>query len=557
MEDTQERVVAGRYRLVEPLGSGGMGTVWRAEDLVLGRSVAVKEVSFPHGLSDEDRDVLRERTRREARAAAKLDHPSAVTVYDVVEDDGAPYLVMELVEAHTLSQAVRSDGPLGPQRTAAIGLALLGALEAAHRQGIVHRDVKPGNVLLGEGDRVVLTDFGIASSAGDSSITHTGLLLGSPSYIAPERARGQAPGPASDLWSLGATLFTAVEGQPPYDGGEPLLTVTAVVTGEHAPFVHAGPLVPVLEGLLERDPARRMTAGAARRHLQQVVASAPVRPEPATTTALPVAVPKPTAERTTALPLREVREAAEPTAAPREPGWSRPPRVTPSRRRSSPAPFLLLALVLAVAGVVVAVVLATDPLRGGIQAQLPGREAPAEQGDGDANAPEDEAGAEDADGDAPAEGDPAGPVDPPEGWQAITGDVGWTGAVPPTYAQSSFGGKPQYKDESTGRTLRVSTTAPGGGKPDAVQDREEQAAFFKDNREAYEEIDISRADYRGYEAADWEFTYRSGGADLHVINRVFVVDGRGYSLFFQTRASDDWAAAREDFDQIAASFQPA
>src|ERR671921_437425 len=201
-----------------------MGTVWRATDEVLGREVAVKEVVFPHGVSDRDRDVLRERTRREARAAARLDHPSAVTVYDVVEQDGSPYLVMELVEARTLSEVVRTDGPLSPQATAHVGLALLGALETAHRQGIVHRDVKPGNVMVRDDGRVVLTDFGIATSTGDSSLTSTGLLLGSPAYIAPERARGGSPEPASDLWSLGATLFTAVEGRPPFAGDEPILT---------------------------------------------------------------------------------------------------------------------------------------------------------------------------------------------------------------------------------------------------------------------------------------------------------------------------------------------
>ncbi|MDT7573508.1 MAG: eukaryotic-like serine/threonine-protein kinase, partial [Actinomycetota bacterium] len=249
--DVVERTVAGRYRLLDRLGSGGMGTVWRAQDGVLGRDVAVKEVTFPPGVSDEEREVLRERTRREARAAARLDHPSAVTVYDVAEEDGTPYLVMELVEARTLAEVVRTDGPLSPRQTAEIGIAVLGALEAAHAQGIVHRDVKPGNVLLRDDGRVVLTDFGIATFTGDSSITSTGLLLGSPSYIAPERAQGETPGPASDLWSLGATLFTAVEGRPPFDKGQPLPTLTAVVTGDHAPYVAAGPLAPLLDGLLE------------------------------------------------------------------------------------------------------------------------------------------------------------------------------------------------------------------------------------------------------------------------------------------------------------------
>ncbi|MBK5307329.1 MAG: serine/threonine protein kinase [Frankiaceae bacterium] len=271
--ETVERTVAGRYRLLDRLGAGGMGTVWRAQDTVLDRDVAVKEVTFPPGVSDEERDVLQERTRREARAAARLDHPSAVTVYDVAEEDGTPYLVMELVDARTLAEVVRTDGPLSPHATAEIGLAVLGALEAAHQQGIVHRDVKPSNVLLRPDGRVVLTDFGIATFTGDASITSTGLLLGSPSYMAPERARGEVPGPPSDLWSLGATLFTAVEGRPPFDKGQPLPTLTEVVTGVHAPFVAAGPLATVLDGLLEKDPERRYDGPTARAALERVVAA--------------------------------------------------------------------------------------------------------------------------------------------------------------------------------------------------------------------------------------------------------------------------------------------
>jgi serine/threonine protein kinase len=242
-----------------------MGTVWRARDEVLGREVAVKEVTFPHGVSDTDRDVLRERTRREARAAARLDHPSAVTVYDVVEHDGAPYLVMELVEARTLADVVRSEGPLDPRRTAQVGLALLGALEAAHARGIVHRDVKPSNVMVRDDGRVVLTDFGIATSTGDPSITSTGLLLGSPAYISPERASGSAPGPPADLWALGATLFTAVEGRPPFEAEDALATMMAVMAGEHGAFALAGPLEPVLDGLLVKDPHQRLDAASARR----------------------------------------------------------------------------------------------------------------------------------------------------------------------------------------------------------------------------------------------------------------------------------------------------
>ena len=336
--DSVERVVANRYRLHERLGSGGMGTVWRGKDVVLGRDVAVKEVAFPVGASAADRAVLRERIRREARAAAQLDHPCAVTVHDVVEDGSATYVVMQYVPAQTLSEVIRRDGPLSPQRTARVGLAVLGALRAAHASGIVHRDVKPSNVLLGlddeaSPDRVFLTDFGIASAPGDSSLTSSGLLIGSPGYIAPERARGDVPGPASDLWSLGATLFTAVEGHPPYDGDDPMATLTAVMVGEHAPYVRAGPLQPVLAELLERDPAKRIMAAQLATALAEVATSAVSRvatvPSP-----LPAGAINPDASAGTAvLHVGEgspISQAARPAAA------EVPPR--PTTRRSHRCP---------------------------------------------------------------------------------------------------------------------------------------------------------------------------------------------------------------------------
>src|SRR5881409_2171183 len=230
---TGQRLVAGRYRLQTPLGRGGMGVVWAAEDELLQRPVAVKEVRLPATVDDEERDLLRQRTMREARTAARLDHPCAIRVFDVCEDDEQPFIVMERLVGRTLSDLIKKEGPIAPARAAEIGLCLLDALEAAHAAGIVHRDVKPGNVIVGDEGRVTLTDFGIASTAGDPSITSTGLLLGSPAYIAPERARGGTPEPPSDLWSLGATLFTAVEGRPPFDRPDPVATLTAVVTDEH------------------------------------------------------------------------------------------------------------------------------------------------------------------------------------------------------------------------------------------------------------------------------------------------------------------------------------
>jgi serine/threonine protein kinase len=203
--DSSIGLIGGRYRLERSIGAGGMGTVWAGRDELLHREVAIKEVHFPAELSDAEQADLRERTLREARATAWLSHPNVVTTYNVVEEDGRPWIVMELLPSRSLSTMLREDGPLAPYRVAEIGLGVLGALELFHAQGVVHRDVKPGNVLITPDGRPVLTDFGIATMAGDPALTSTGVVLGSPAYISPERARGQRPGPAGDLWSLGAT----------------------------------------------------------------------------------------------------------------------------------------------------------------------------------------------------------------------------------------------------------------------------------------------------------------------------------------------------------------
>lgn len=264
------RILAGRYTLRSQLGRGGMGTVWLASDAVLGRQVAVKEVTFDAAAA-QDRHLLRERTLREARAAARFTHPRVTTVHDVVEEDGRPWIVMEHVPSRTLAQVIREQGPMPAHLVARVGTDLLGALKAAHNAGIVHRDVKPDNVLIDTEWRAWLTDFGIATSSGDTGLTEKGILLGSPSYMSPERARNEEPGPPADMWSLGATLFTAVEGRPPFDRGEAMATLIAVMTDPPARMVAAGALAPVLLGCLIKDPGRRMTAEHAQAALEDVM----------------------------------------------------------------------------------------------------------------------------------------------------------------------------------------------------------------------------------------------------------------------------------------------
>ncbi|MFD7729609.1 ABC transporter substrate-binding protein [Kitasatospora phosalacinea] len=285
MTDTGGTLIGGRYRLIEPVGRGGMGRVWRGRDETLHREVAVKEILFPAGLDDDQRELLLQRVMREARVAAGLNHPGIITVFDVVEHDGAPVIVMEFVVGTSLAATVRDQGRLAAPRVAEIGLAVLDALSAAHAAGVVHRDLKPDNILL-SGNRVVLTDFGIASIADATmSLTSTGTLLGTPAYMAPEQLDGKPATPASDLWSLGATLHTAVEGEAPFAAGTLTALYVAILTQPPRPSRFAGPLAPALLGLLVKDPGLRLSAEQTARTLTAAAQPAP--------TAAPAAPPVP------------------------------------------------------------------------------------------------------------------------------------------------------------------------------------------------------------------------------------------------------------------------
>ncbi|MBO3748751.1 protein kinase [Streptosporangiaceae bacterium NEAU-GS5] len=255
----QGMVIARRYRLIKVLGAGGMGRVWLGFDELIGREVAIKEILLPPGLSDGQREELTLRAIREAQAAGRLNHPGIVTVYDVVDHNGAPAIVMEFVRGGSLADAIRARGGLPPGEVARIGAAILDALRAAHAAGIVHRDLKPANVLLA-GDRVVLTDFGIASLTGDARLTRTDAVVGTPAFMAPEQAHHEPVTPASDLWSLGATLYAAVEGHPPFEGDSLVAVLAALLTRDPSPPVRAGHLTPLLLALLRKDPAHRPTA---------------------------------------------------------------------------------------------------------------------------------------------------------------------------------------------------------------------------------------------------------------------------------------------------------
>ncbi|MBP2339180.1 serine/threonine protein kinase [Saccharothrix coeruleofusca] len=341
-----ERLIAGRYRLRHVLGRGSMGTVWAAHDEVLRRDIAVKEVLRPPGMPDHEADLLRERTLREARSAAQLAHPNLVTLYDVVQLDGEPYVVMELVPSASLAEVIRRHGPLTTQQGAAVADAVAAGLEAAHRAGITHRDVKPGNVLIADDGRVKLTDFGIARNGAEATLTSRGIALGTPAFIAPEVAAGDDVSPAADLWSLGATLFAAMTGQDPYEGANLLQTINQVVHGDVPPAEAAGELAPVVAGLMTKDPAERMPLAEVRRLVRPLLpelGAFPVDREDETRPVVevvrpPLVTPKPVIPGDT--PLADdpgpLPFALSPT----------PTRSTPPRRRGPLATALLTALAL-------------------------------------------------------------------------------------------------------------------------------------------------------------------------------------------------------------------
>ncbi|WP_406009837.1 serine/threonine protein kinase [Streptomyces sp. NBC_00637] len=351
-EPGSERLIAGRYRLLTPLGEGGMGTVWRARDEVLHREVAVKEVRAPHGLAASDVERMYARLEREAWAAARVANRNVVTVYDVATQDGRPWIVMEIVRGISLAELLDAEGPLEPARAAHIGAEVLSALRAAHEAGVLHRDVKPANVLMSNDGRVVLTDFGIATVEGTSALTMTGEVIGSPEFLAPERALGRTPGPESDLWSLGVLLYAAVEGNSPFRHDTPLSTLRAIVDEELPPPRRAGPLAPVIEGLLRKDPAERLPADRAEHDLRLVAAGGAPRGDTLRSTPPAPFAPYPPTASTPAEPFRQ-----EPPSPTPPQSWSAAPATTtrsagPDRSRRGGVLLVagVVVLALAVAG---------------------------------------------------------------------------------------------------------------------------------------------------------------------------------------------------------------
>ncbi len=534
--DAQTRTIGGRYRLDRSIGSGGMGTVWEGTDELLGRRVAVKEVRFPPEVGEQEQGELRERTMREARATAQLSHPNVVTTYDVVEEDGRPYIVMELLPTRSLSTVLREDGPLPPHRVAQIGIEMLSALEASHTQGVVHRDVKPGNVLLTNEGRAVLTDFGIATMAGDPALTSTGVVLGSPSYMSPEQARGKRPGAVADLWSLGATLYSAVEGRPPFDADNALATLTAVISDPVPTPRVEGPLREAILGLLAKDPEQRMDIPTARALLTKAAADRSATATTAPITAAAGALDR--AGRTEAVPLGSPPAASE--GPPRYDAYETEYGAKP--RRSGPLVAALLVALLVIGGLVAyAVANSGDGQDPQTQPSPKPSSSKPESSPSESTTP-------------PSSTAEETPQDSgvPAGYQRYDGPTGFSLAVPQGWTASETGANQvDIQDPESERFIRLGWT--DEPKKDPKKDWEEQEKSLQEEQPDYQRVYIEKVDYNGWKAADWEFTIGS----THVRDRGFVpAEDQGYAIYLST-SEDQWADSQGIWQVAVDSFEPA
>ncbi|RXS86867.1 serine/threonine protein kinase [Streptomyces sp. TM32] len=502
------RLVADRYRLVERVGRGGMGTVWRAEDELLGRTVAVKKLHVPPHLGDDEVRTLHERTRREARSAARITHPNVIVVHDVVDDEGLPCIVMEYIPSVTLGDLVKRDGALPPGEAARIGCGMAAALRAAHDAGVLHRDVKPANVLLGSAGRIVLTDFGIAVQSGTPSLTRTGELVGSIPYLAPERLRSGTtePGPACDLWSLGATLYEAVEGRPPFRRDTAIEMAYATVAEAHDPPHNAGGLAPVIEGLLVKDPGERMAAHEAERLLGQAAgteaATAPAAVAPSSRT-------------------DHTQPSAEPDTRPhrtQDPG--------PARKRGRGRRAVLWG-----AAAVAAAACATGGVL--LWPQLVG----AGHADGRPSA----AGSRPASPSASPPPLPAGyHLEKPGAGFSLPVRNGWARQDPP-------GGEVAYVDPTKLVGLRINIAEFAGSDPVRHWRETEEAQTRRDNP-GYERVRMDTTTFRGRPAGYWEFTFQGRQRGYRAVELAFSsTDGTQYVIYLSA-PDDRWNQYRPDFD---------
>ncbi|GAA2290527.1 serine/threonine protein kinase [Streptomyces kunmingensis] len=530
----QGQLLAGRYRLGESIGRGGMGRVWSAHDEVLHRAVAVKELTAAQWVSEADRAILLARTQTEARAAARINHPAVVTVHDVLEHDDRPWIVMELVEGPSLADAVKEHGRIVPEEAARIGLWTLRALRAAHTAGVLHRDVKPGNVLLSKDGRVKLTDFGIAQVEGDSTITRTGEIVGSVDYLAPERVSGSEPGPASDLWGLGATLYTAIEGISPFRRTSPISTMQAVIEEEPEVPEYAGAMGPVISALLRKDPAARPTADEAEVMLAEAAEGRRSHAAQAYVPTQVVPAPGPTQTDTTVRP----------------PAASVPAPADPKRRHW---PRMLIAVVAALAiggGGVVAAKYYMDYRSDG--SGISSGQSTAGQ---DGSADTDKGTGKDEDGQEVA----SGAI--PEDWVEVKDVEGFTLRLPPGWKRQANGQQIDYTPDGGESFVRIAIDK-SSQWPDSYQHQLDLEKNLKVKLPDYQRVMLDSNTFRDRPGSLWEFTWTAGTQDAtsgarHAIEETYrETDGTEYAIYLSVPAAD-WDGAREQFDAILRGWQPA
>ncbi|MEU6664546.1 protein kinase [Streptomyces sp. NPDC046727] len=564
------RLIAGRYRLEERIGRGGMGVVWRASDQVLGRQVAVKELLPDDSLPDDDTRRRRARTFREARAVCQLRHPHIIVVHDVVEQDERPYLVMELIDGGSLADRIARHGPVDAAEAARIGIALLSALRTAHEAGVLHRDIKPANVLIESGtERVVLTDFGIAQVAGATTLTETGSFVGSPEYTAPERMSGLRTGPESDLWSLGALLCTVLSGESPFRRDSLGGILHAVVADEIRPPVEAEPLLPVVRGLLERDPDRRLGAADAERMLRAYLETGrtPAVPGGAGAAGAHGAgrIHRIGASRTAKAPAPYTPTQRDlPYGGPLPSDPARPPAQSPPAR-SSPRGVLVAALLVAAlagAGVSAAALLlhrdgdggggtpggtATSPAtRTGTSGTASATRSPS------GTAP---SGTRPVPTSSPGAPRPTGaPHTAPSGYRTAREPAGFSLAVPEDFTRSPQGERVFYL--SPGQTFRlgIKITQPQPGGPQGVMER--SAASGPSTNPGYHDGRVVPTTHAGHRAALWEFSwngYSAAEGPRHTYDLCWEEGGLLYDVWVSAPVGKV-REAREYFDVAVDTF---
>jgi tRNA A-37 threonylcarbamoyl transferase component Bud32 len=583
------RLIAGRYRLLEELGKGGVGQVWRARDELLRRDVAVKEIVFPATVSELDRASMQARVLREARAAAGLPHSSVVTVYDVIRDEAHGYIVMELIEASSITELVQRDGPLPVAKVAAIASQMVDVLEVAHEHGIIHRDVKPGNVMVLPEGTVKLADFGIAWIKDDPKITASGLVVGSPSFMAPEQAQGMESTAATDMYGLGATMYYAVEAELPFDKGQAIATLTSVMADPPRRPSRAGALAPVIRALMAKDPVARPSASQVRSLLAPLVGRGPF-PPPADGGAgskeqLSRSGPAPllfddlvpaSATGTTAAATGEsggAARAAVPEGVPDRIhaeialGWDQ-------RQRWPGSTAARMLGVLLVAALAAGAIYLLSHLGSGTNTRARHQTAAGQHkhhrngGTGAANPSPGSTPAGVAVAPTPSGSVPATATSPSAGSTSSSGvvpaagwvpyvdpAVGWSIAYPPGWAPHQRDSHVyDFSDPNGSRYLRVAwTTTPG---PDPAARWREYSKSFGARYPNYRTIGISRNfTFKGWKASAWEYTYSDGGSLLHAVDLALVNGTYGFALNFQTHDSD-WGSSQDIFTAFKHSFRP-